>query len=86
MESLLHLRVFRKDHIMPLDDEELVTRFTYHPPKGDQTARYKALRFTIREAALLILESTVECREQSLAITHLEQASMWANAAIARRG
>jgi hypothetical protein len=33
----------------------------------------------------MILDLTPESREQSLAITHLEQATMWANAAIARR-
>ena len=71
---------------LPLDDVELLTRFRYHSPKKDQPQRYEALRFTMLEAARLILESTVECREQSLAITHLEQAAMWANAAIARRG
>jgi hypothetical protein len=31
------------------------------------------------------VEHTPESREQSLALTNLEQAVMWANAAIARR-
>jgi len=60
-------------------------RFTYHPPKGDQTQRYQALRDKAREFAALIEELTPSSREQSLALTNLEQSVMWANAAIARR-
>lgn len=64
---------------------EIVTRFTYHPPHGDQAARYANLRSRAMELAQLIVETTPESREQSLALTALEEAVMWANAAIARR-
>ena len=63
---------------------EIENRFTYHSPKDDQPERYEALRKRAKGFATLIVKSTPESREQSLAITHLEQAVMWANASIAR--
>lgn len=69
----------------PIDDAELATRFRYHPPRGDQPAKYEALREKARELAQLIVDTTPDSREQALALTHLESAIMFANAAIARR-
>lgn len=63
---------------------DLDNRFTYHSPKGDQQVRYKALRDGARDLAEDILRSTPVCREQSLALTKLEEAIFWANAGIAR--
>lgn len=68
-----------------MDQAELNTRFTFHPVVGDQGERYKAIRDKAGELAALISELSPESREQSLAITACEEASMWANAAIARR-
>jgi len=65
--------------------EEIERRFTYHAPKGDQQQRYEVLRAQTKELAEQIVLSTPASREQSLALTSLEQAVMWANAAIARR-
>lgn len=65
--------------------EELQTRFTYHAPKPGQPERYQRLRDAARELAALIDAECPESREKSLALTNIEQASMWANAAIARR-
>lgn len=58
--------------------------FVYHPPKGDQAERYTQLRDAAKGLAHQIAMQTPESREQSLAITNLEQAMFWANAAIAR--
>jgi len=58
--------------------------FTYHEPKESQPERYEQLRAKFKELGLLIIELTPESREQSVALTHLEIASMMANAAIAR--
>jgi hypothetical protein len=69
---------------MVVDAQELDRRFTYHTPKGDQPERYTALRASARLFAMAIVSNTPESREQSLALTNLEQAVMWANAAIAR--
>ena len=64
---------------------ELENRFTYHAPKGDQGQRYVVLREQVAETAKLMVALCPESRELSLAVTKLEEASMWANAAIARR-
>jgi hypothetical protein len=58
--------------------------FTYHPPKGDQPTRYGLIRDSAHALARSIVRVTPESREQSLALTHLEQAVAFANAAIAR--
>ena len=58
--------------------------FVYHKPKDDQPGRYEAIREKARELAILVAEETPASREQSLALTHLETAIMFANAAIAR--
>lgn len=65
--------------------DEVTKRFTYHPPRGDQPAHYQELRARARDLAMLIIELVPTSREQSLALTNLEQAIFWANAGIARR-
>lgn len=59
-------------------------RFTYHAPKPGQPERYTSIRAKAKELAELIEAETPTSREQSLAITNLEQTVFWANAAIAR--
>lgn len=63
---------------------DIANRFTYHSPKPDQLPRYAALRDRARELAVMIVDLTPSSREQSLALTHLEEAIFFANAAIAR--
>jgi hypothetical protein len=58
--------------------------FTYHKPFGSQPERYVAIRDKAKELAYLILNACPGSRERSLALTKLEEASMWANASIAR--
>jgi hypothetical protein len=71
---------------MELGNAGLKRRFNYHAPKDQETAeRHDSVRAICLEAAEVILEETgPSSREQSLAITHLETAMFWANAAIAR--
>jgi hypothetical protein len=69
----------------PILHEEISARFTYHPPKEGQRAKYTALRTKAKELAELIVELCPNSRECSTALTNLEQSVMWANAAIARR-
>ena len=59
-------------------------RFTYHPPKEGQPRRYENIRDKAKSMAYLIDQVCPESREKSLALTKLEEAVMWANAAIAR--
>ena len=67
-----------------MDAADLERRFTYHPPKGDQAVRYSSIRREAHELARVIDDLAPDSREKSLAITHLEDAVMWANASIAR--
>lgn len=67
-----------------MEEKDLRNRFTYHPPKGNQPDKYDAIRQSMLSLALMLNDLCPEGREKSLAITNLEQVSMWANAAIAR--
>lgn len=71
-----------------MTEQELLQRlendFTYHPPKDNQLARYQAMRDKALKFAYFIVASTPQSREQSLALTHLEQVVFFANAAVAR--
>jgi hypothetical protein len=68
-----------------IDQSEINTRFTYHKPHGNQPEKYEQLRNKAKELASLYLDLVPESREQSLAITALEESVMWANAGVARR-
>ncbi len=70
----------------PTDSEmqQLNNAFVYHAPKDGQQERYIALRDAARDLAKSYLENCPPSRERSLALTHLENSNMWANAAIAR--
>ena len=63
--------------------KDIDNRFTYHPPVGSQQERYIAIREKAHELATLIAQCSTESREQSLALTYLQNAVMWANAGIA---
>lgn len=65
-------------------EAQINSAFVYHPPKDDQPARYVAIRDAGKAFAMLIASSTPTSREQSVALTKLEEVVMWANAAIAR--
>lgn len=58
--------------------------YTYHAPKADQPPRYTLLRDQAKALAARIVENCPDSRERSLALTAVEEAVMWANAAIAR--
>lgn len=66
--------------------DEISLRFNYHAPNENQRRFYEAYRASLREIARDLTEAVPDCRERSLAITHLEEAMMWGNAAVARRG
>jgi hypothetical protein len=71
-------------HAMDKTLFQIETAFTYHPPQPGQAERYKLLRDKAHELAVLVTQETPPSREQSQALTNLEQVIMWANAAIAR--
>ena len=57
--------------------------FVYHPPFGTQTDRYVELRAVAKTLAASILMHCPPSRERSLALTHVQEAVMWANSSIA---
>lgn len=66
-------------------DQQIIDRnFTYHPPKGNQQMKYETIRSQAKILAEVFEDLCPDSREKSLAITNLEEAVMWANAAIAR--
>lgn len=65
--------------------EDLENRFAFHPAKTLTTQNaHGSVRNQCLVLAKYINETVPEGREKSLAITHLEEAMMWANAGIAR--
>lgn len=66
-----------------IDPADWKNRVGYHPATGDVGETHDSARRDIYYLGLRILESTRPSREQSLAITHLEEALMWTNKAIA---
>ncbi len=69
--------------ITPEMIQRLKNEGTYHAPKGDQQERYELLREAFTTLKHLIVTNTPPSREQSLALTHLQEGNMAANAAIA---
>jgi hypothetical protein len=62
----------------------LERNFSYHAPKDDRLGKYEQIKNKAQQLAFLIDDLCPESREKSLSTTKLEEAFMWANAAIAR--
>lgn len=70
---------------IPVSDLE--RRFKYHPPRGDAArSAHETVRARCGALAERIVEVCPPGRETSLAVTAIEEAMFWANAAIARAG
>lgn len=65
-------------------NQQIENNFTYHRPFGSQQERYVQIRSQAKHLAYLLDNLCPHSREKSLAFTKLEEAVMWANAAIAR--
>ncbi|MEW1959796.1 hypothetical protein [Kineococcus sp. NPDC059986] len=65
----------------PLDIDH---RFDYHKPDPVRVVQHSQVRSVLWAAARDLNENLPEGREKSTAITKLEEAMFWANAAIAR--
>lgn len=65
---------------------QLEHRFQFHPADSqNRQEAHERVREVCLNAAQAIVEVTgAPSREQSLAVTHLEEAMFWANASIAR--
>lgn len=71
----------KTEHDKLIDD--INNRFSYHAPKGNQQERYVLIRDVAKHLATVIVQNSKPSREQSLALTKLQEATMWANAGIA---
>jgi len=65
-------------------DYDLNVRFTWHKPFGSQPERYEMIREMALDFANYLVRDCPDSRELSLALTKVEEAVFWANAAIAR--
>ena len=70
---------------MLLSNYDINRRFRNHSPRTpDVAAALDKITETMIETGKTLADVLPECREASLAMTHLEQVSMFAKAAIAR--
>lgn len=70
-----------------MEASDLDRRFVHHPPKdGTVALAHSEIRDSCRRLADHIDSWTPDSREKSTAIAKVEEAMMWANAAIARNG
>lgn len=65
-------------------NERIENTYIHHPADSAQEKKYSRIRVKAKELAYIIEEECPDSREKSLAMTKLEEASMWANASIAR--
>lgn len=63
---------------------DIDNNFAYHAPAGDQAKRYGQLRDSGKSFAKDVFIHCPDSREKSIALAKIEEAVMWANAAIAR--
>jgi hypothetical protein len=69
--------------MMKIDAKEIERRFTFNPPNEERANYHKLINEEVKSLAYRILDLTPEGREQSLALTALEEVRMRANQAIA---
>lgn len=63
--------------------EEIRHRFKHHPPTDEAVAMHTVVRKQCTDLALSLWATLPDSREKSLALTALQEAAMWSNAAIA---
>lgn len=64
--------------------KQIDNNFVYHKPVDGQVERYGDIRHSFGVLAMILAANCPESRELSVALTKMEEAVMWANAAIAR--
>lgn len=76
----------RRGRPMLFPVHDLDRNFDHHRPDEGRAARHESARNQAKALASAIVALTRPGREQSLALTKVEEAMFWANAAIAREG
>lgn len=66
-----------------MDDVNRIEKTFYHPAKGDQVERYREINEAMKDFMTVVARCCPSSRQKSLALTEMESARMWANAAIA---
>jgi hypothetical protein len=69
-----------------MEESDIKTRFTYHPPTSDQIDKYQFIREKARNFSEWLNLNCPDSRELYIAVEKLEEVVMWANASIARNG
>lgn len=64
-------------------DQEITDRHAHHPPTGEAIGIHESIRERGTAFALWLNDWLPESREKSLALTAVQEATMWANAAVA---
>lgn len=74
------------DTITPKErtQKQIDNNFVYHTPTPEEVETIKNIREKLKDIATYLNESCKQSRELSLALTHLEETMMWANASIVR--
>lgn len=67
-----------------MNGEDINRRFTHLGPDAERAQRQEKIRLMIGDLGHELKDLLPESREAGLAMTRLEEALMWANAAIAR--
>ena len=65
--------------------EDLDRRFNYHAPDTERVQLHEQAREQLKLVAHFVESRVPDGREKSLALTKLEEAMFWTNAAIARQ-
>ena len=63
---------------------DIERNFGYHEPNDEMQVRMSHIRDVAKDFARMIEAVCYDGREKSLALTKLEEATMWANASITR--
>ncbi|MBE5453488.1 hypothetical protein E3G52_000352 [Mycobacteroides abscessus] len=71
-------------HSTPASTDDINNRFNYHRPSEAKVEVHQGVRTWCRSLAHHLDAVLPPSREKALAMTKLEEALMWANAAIAR--
>lgn len=72
--------------VVPMQDSHLARRFESSSFSSDEIQVCQAIRVAGLEMARKVNKNCHETREKNLAIKKIEEATMWASAAIARHG
>ena len=68
------------------EQTEIMTRFDFHSPSKITVKTMEDLRENLKRHAVNLTVLVPDCRERATAITKLEEAMFWTNAALARKG